>query len=74
KTQELILLKNDYFEACLKNWQTPYIILYDTEFNIINKELINIPKNAFKIDKYTSIETENVKLSDLFLLSIYQYC
>ncbi|CAG8524110.1 8298_t:CDS:2 [Gigaspora rosea] len=55
------------FEACLKNWQMPCIVPCSAEFKAIDEESINIPENAFKIDKYTSVETGNVKLSKLKL-------
>ncbi|CAG8610438.1 17288_t:CDS:2, partial [Dentiscutata heterogama] len=67
----LLLQKNastcvirNYFETCLKNWQEPCIAPCGAELkNMDKKGSINIPKNAFKIDKYTSMETENVKLT-----------
>ncbi|RIB16819.1 hypothetical protein C2G38_2188899 [Gigaspora rosea] len=59
------------FEACLKNWQMPCIVPCSAEFKAIDEESINIPENAFKIDKYTSVETGNVKLSNSFLPFIY---
>ncbi|CAG8501120.1 8107_t:CDS:2 [Cetraspora pellucida] len=62
--QAPMLQESNYFKTCLKNWQEPCIVLYGAKFkNIDKKESINIPKNAFKIDKYTLIETENVKLT-----------
>ncbi|RIB05330.1 hypothetical protein C2G38_2219907 [Gigaspora rosea] len=64
KTQAPVLQESNYFETWLKIWQEPYIIPYGTEFKTMDeKGSINIPKNAFKIDKYTSVETGNVKLS-----------
>ncbi|CAG8529340.1 8033_t:CDS:2 [Gigaspora margarita] len=66
-----VLLESNYFEACLKNWQMPCIVSCGTEFKAIDEELINIPENAFKINKYTSVETGNAKLSNSFLPFIY---
>ncbi|RIB19797.1 hypothetical protein C2G38_2180904 [Gigaspora rosea] len=64
KTQAPVLQESNYFETCLKIWQEPYIIPCGAEFKTMDKKgSINIPKNAFKIDKYTSVETRNVKLS-----------
>ncbi|CAG8752080.1 10385_t:CDS:2, partial [Gigaspora rosea] len=49
---------DNYFETCLKNWQKPYLLSCGAEFKTMNEEeSIDIPKNAFKIDKYTSVET-----------------
>ncbi|CAG8794054.1 16818_t:CDS:2, partial [Gigaspora margarita] len=63
KTQLPVSSRSNYFEACLKDWQEPYIVSCGTKFKIMNeKESINIPKNAFKIDKYTSIYTGKIKL------------
>ncbi|CAG8809189.1 2015_t:CDS:2, partial [Gigaspora rosea] len=63
KLQTPVLPGSNYFEACLKNWQKPCIVPCSTEFKAMDKESTNIPKNSFKIDKYTSVETGNVKLS-----------
>ncbi|CAG8544536.1 10728_t:CDS:2 [Dentiscutata heterogama] len=59
--------RSNYFEICLKNWQKPYIVLCGAKFKAMDKESTNISKNAFKIEKYISVETENVKLSKVKL-------
>ncbi|RIB27572.1 hypothetical protein C2G38_2160191 [Gigaspora rosea] len=62
--QAPVLQDSNYFETCLKIWQVSYIIPCGAEFKTMDENgSINIPKNAFKIDKYTSVETGNVKLS-----------
>ncbi|CAG8713220.1 18185_t:CDS:2 [Gigaspora rosea] len=61
--QAPVLQDSNYFETCLKIWQVSYIIPCGAEFKTMDENgSINIPKNAFKIDKYTSVETGNVKL------------
>ncbi|RIB07415.1 hypothetical protein C2G38_2147582 [Gigaspora rosea] len=58
KAQASALPGDNYFETCLKNWQKPYLLSCGAEFKTMNEEeSIDIPKNAFKIDKYTSVET-----------------
>ncbi|CAG8642470.1 20157_t:CDS:2, partial [Gigaspora margarita] len=62
--QASVLQESNYFETCLKIWQESYIIPCGVEFKTMDKKgSINISKNAFKIDKYTLVETENIKLS-----------
>ncbi|CAG8766089.1 16567_t:CDS:2, partial [Gigaspora rosea] len=52
-----------YLETYLKSWQEPYIVRCSAEFKTMNeKKLIDIPANAFKIDKYQSVETGNLPL------------
>ncbi|KAF0508129.1 hypothetical protein F8M41_018831 [Gigaspora margarita] len=63
KPQTSVLPESNYFEACLKNWQKPCIVPCGAEFKAMDEESTNIPKNSVKIDKYTSVETRNVKLS-----------
>ncbi|KAF0411274.1 hypothetical protein F8M41_008209 [Gigaspora margarita] len=62
KSQEPVVPESSYFESYLKHWQEPYNVPCSAEFKTINNEkLTNIPGNAFKIDKYKSVETGNVK-------------
>ncbi|CAG8518132.1 3961_t:CDS:2, partial [Gigaspora rosea] len=59
KTQVPVLPESSYFETCFKNWQESHIVPCSAEFKAINEE--SIPENAFKIDKYTLVETGDVK-------------
>ena len=54
--------ESDYFEACLKYWQEPYIVAYESEFKTTDGEVPkNIPIDAFEIDEYISVETSATK-------------
>ncbi|CAG8461465.1 9879_t:CDS:10 [Dentiscutata heterogama] len=54
--------EGNYFEICLKHWQEPCIIFCGSEFVSINgKKPKNVPVNAFKVDKYTSVESGKIK-------------
>ncbi|CAG8645349.1 788_t:CDS:2, partial [Gigaspora rosea] len=57
-----VVPESSYFESYLKHWQEPYNVLCSAKFKTTNNEkLTNIPVNAFKINKYKSVETGNVK-------------
>ncbi|RIB27504.1 hypothetical protein C2G38_2160337 [Gigaspora rosea] len=51
-------LTNSYEIILIK----PQIPVLPEKFKAMDEESTNIPKNSFKIDKYTSVETGNVKL------------
>ncbi|CAG8705795.1 14717_t:CDS:2, partial [Gigaspora margarita] len=53
KSQVPLIPGNSYLETYLKSWQEPYIVPCSAEFKTMNEEKpIDIPLNAFKIDKY----------------------
>ncbi|CAG8652827.1 25008_t:CDS:2, partial [Gigaspora rosea] len=57
-----IVLMGNYFETCLKHWQEPCIVSCGSEFVTMNgKKPKNVPANAFKVDKYTSVESGKIK-------------
>ncbi|RIB07442.1 hypothetical protein C2G38_2274242 [Gigaspora rosea] len=54
--------KGTYFKTCLKHWQDPCIVSCGSEFVTMNgKQPKNVLVNAFKVDKYTSIESGKIK-------------
>ncbi|CAG8577327.1 504_t:CDS:2, partial [Gigaspora rosea] len=62
KKHVCILPGSNYFETCLKQWKEPYIVSCGSEFKTKNGEKPkNIPMNAFRFDKYTSVETGKTK-------------
>ncbi|KAF0428036.1 hypothetical protein F8M41_005917 [Gigaspora margarita] len=62
KTHVCVLPGSNYFETCLKQWKEPYIVSCGSEFKTKNGEKPkNIPMNAFRFNKYTSVETGKTK-------------
>ncbi|RIB13746.1 hypothetical protein C2G38_2196937 [Gigaspora rosea] len=52
----------NYFETCLKYWQELFIVSCGSELVTINgKKPKDVPANAYKVDKYASLESRKIK-------------